>query len=41
VFVLRQETTKTSGYHTASAKAAQIFAEGLAVAERVAQGMPA
>jgi hypothetical protein len=41
VFVLRQETTKTSGYHTTSAKAAQIFAQGLDVAERVAQAMPA
>jgi hypothetical protein len=36
VFVLRQKTTKTSGYHTTSGKAVQILREGLAVAESVA-----
>lgn len=38
VFVLRQHTTKTSGYHTTSGKAAQILREGFGVAEQVAGG---
>jgi hypothetical protein len=36
VMVLRQETTKTSGYHTKPAVANEILNEGLDLAERVA-----
>jgi hypothetical protein len=36
VMVLRQETTKTSGYHTKPAVANEIFYEGLELAEQVA-----
>jgi hypothetical protein len=36
VMVLRQHTTKRSGYHTKAAVASAIFSEGLELAERVA-----
>lgn len=38
VLVLRQKTTKTSGYHTKHKKCVQIFMEGLELAEQVARG---
>lgn len=41
VMVIRQRTTKTSGYHTKPAAASRILLEGLDVAERVAAGVPA
>lgn len=41
VFVIRQHTTKESGYHTKPRAATRIFSEGLAVAERVASGVAA
>ena len=41
VFVIRQHTTKKSGYHTKSAAATRIFAEGLTIAEQVASGVKA
>jgi hypothetical protein len=37
VFVIRQKTTRKSGYHTKKRKAVQIFLEGLTLAERVAE----
>jgi hypothetical protein len=37
VMVIRQQTTKTSGYHTKPADAQRILAEGLRVAERVSR----
>jgi hypothetical protein len=37
VFVIRQTTTKTSGYHTKPTKALRIFLEGLGLAKRVAR----
>jgi hypothetical protein len=39
VLVIRQKTTKTSGYHTKSKISAQIFLEGLELAEKVAGGI--
>ena len=36
VFVIRQTTTRTSGYHTPFRKMRQIFLEGLEIAEKVA-----
>ena len=36
VFVIRQETTRTSGYKTNDKKIRQIFSEGLRVAEKTA-----
>jgi hypothetical protein len=36
VFVIRQHTTKTSGYHTRPERAAEILREGIAVAEKAA-----
>jgi len=41
VFVIRQHTTKTSGYHTKPGVAARILAEGLRLAEKVAGGVRA
>ncbi|NIS63716.1 MAG: hypothetical protein GTO05_00955 [Gemmatimonadales bacterium] len=41
VFVLRQHTTKTSGYHTKPGAAFRIFDWGLRIAERVAKGVAA
>jgi hypothetical protein len=41
VLVIRQRTTKKSGYHTKPAVADQILREGLALAERVAVKVPA
>jgi hypothetical protein len=38
VLILRQHTTKTSGYHTKPPVIEKIFKEGLALAERVARG---
>jgi hypothetical protein len=40
VMVIRQRTTKTSGYHTKPATASRIMHEGLDVAERVAERAP-
>jgi hypothetical protein len=36
VFVIRQHTTKTSGYHTNFKAVRRIFLEGLEVAEKAA-----
>jgi hypothetical protein len=36
VLVIRQRTTKKSGYHTKPNKAVKIFLEGLRLAEQVA-----
>jgi len=41
VFIIRQHTTKTSGYHTRPGAATRILGEGLRVAEQVAEGVPA
>jgi hypothetical protein len=41
VMVIRQHTTKKSGYHTKPAAAARVFREGLAMAQRAAVGVPA
>lgn len=38
VLVIRQQTTKTSGYHTAKARMLEIFEEGLQLSENVAAG---
>ena len=38
VLVIRQKTTKKSGYHTNPKKSAQIFLEGLELAEQIAGG---
>jgi hypothetical protein len=40
VLVIRQRTTKTSGYHTKPAAAEEILRQGLALAERVAVKAP-
>ena len=40
VLVIRQTTTKTSGYHTDSAAAVRILREGLALAEEAVTGRP-
>ena len=39
VLVIRQKTTKKSGYHTNTKKSALIFSEGLELAEQVAAGI--
>jgi hypothetical protein len=39
VYVIRQRTTKTSGYHTKPKKCVQIFLEGLGVAGKIAAGI--
>ena len=39
VLVIRQKTTKKSGYHTNPKKSAQIFLEGLELAEQIAGGV--
>jgi hypothetical protein len=39
VFIIRQHTTKTSGYHTRPGTATKILWEGLEVAEKVAGGV--
>ncbi len=39
VFVIRQQTTKTSGYHTEPANAREILRWGLRIADRVAGGV--
>jgi hypothetical protein len=41
VFVVRQHTTKTSGYHTKPDAAIRIFNEGFRIAEQVAAGVAA
>jgi hypothetical protein len=41
VLVIRQETTKRSGYHTDEAVALRIFEVGLHLAEKVASGVHA
>ncbi|MDH3291250.1 MAG: hypothetical protein OEO20_06900 [Gemmatimonadota bacterium] len=41
VFVVRQHTTKTSGYHTKPDAAIRIFDEGFRIAKRVAAGVAA
>lgn len=41
VFVVRQHTTKTSGYHTKPDAATRIFQQGLRIAEDVAAGVAA
>lgn len=41
VLVIRQRTTKNSGYHTNSGTAREIFRQGLTLAEKVGRGAPA
>lgn len=41
VLVIRQRTTKNSGYHTDTYTAREIFLEGLQLAEQAAAGVPA
>lgn len=41
VMVIRQRTSKTTGYHTKAKAATRILLEGLSVAQRIASGVPA